>query len=62
MSKNQKGELIYRLLDDSPFYQATAEPGSRSLMNVTFRLPNEELEQQFIRKALEKGLGGQQGY
>ena len=58
----KKGELIYRLLDDSPFYRATAEPGSRSLMNVTFRLPNEKLEQQFIRKALENGLGGLKGH
>ena len=31
-------------------------------MNVTFRLPNEALEQQFIRQALENGIGGLKGH
>ena len=57
-----KAQLLYKLFDDSPFYRATAEPDSRSLMNVTFRLPNEELEQQFIREALENGIGGLKGH
>jgi phosphoserine aminotransferase len=58
----KKAQLLYKLLDDSPFYRATAEPDSRSLMNVTFRLPNAELEQQFIREALENGIGGLKGH
>ena len=57
-----KAQLLYKLFDDIPFYRATAEPDSRSLMNVTFRLPNEELEQQFIREALENGIGGLKGH
>jgi phosphoserine aminotransferase len=57
-----KAHLLYKLFDDSPFYRATAETDSRSLMNVTFRLPNEELEQQFIREALENGIGGLKGH
>jgi len=58
----EKAQLLYNLIDGSAFYQATAEPDSRSLMNVTFRLPNEELERQFVRDALENGLGGLKGH
>jgi phosphoserine aminotransferase len=58
----KKARLLYRLLDNSSFYRATAQPGSRSLMNVTFRLPNEELEERFIREGLENGLGGLKGH
>ena len=58
----KKAQLLYDLFDNSQFYRATAEPDSRSQMNVTFRLPNEELEQQFIREALENSLGGLKGH
>ena len=58
----KKAQLLYKLFDDSTFYRATAEPGSRSLMNVTFRLPSTELEQKFIREALENGIGGLKGH
>jgi phosphoserine aminotransferase len=58
----QKAGLIYGLLDRSEFYRATADPDSRSLMNVTFRLPSEDLEQQFVAQALENGLGGLKGH
>jgi phosphoserine aminotransferase len=58
----KKAQLIYNLLNTGSFYRATAEAASRSLMNVTFRLPNEELEQQFIRQALENGIGGLKGH
>ena len=57
-----KAQLLYKLFDDGPFYRATAETDSRSLMNVTFRLPNEELEQQFLRETLENGIGGLKGH
>jgi len=58
----KKAQLLYRLLDNSSFYRATAQPDSRSLMNVTFRMPNEELEERFIREGLENGLGGLKGH
>jgi len=58
----KKAQLLYNLIDGSAFYRATAEPDSRSLMNVTFRLPNEELERQFVRDALENGLSGLKGH
>ena len=58
----KKAQLLYRLFDNSAFYRATAQPDSRSLMNVTFRMPNEELEERFIREGLENGIGGLKGH
>ena len=58
----KKADLLYDFIDAGDFYRATAEPDSRSLMNVTFRLPNEDLEKQFVGHALENGLGGLKGH
>jgi len=57
-----KAQLLYGYMDASGFYRATAEADSRSLMNVTFRLPNEDLEKQFVEQALAGGLGGLKGH
>jgi phosphoserine aminotransferase len=47
-----KAKLLYDVLDrQSGFYKGHAKPECRSLMNVTFRLPNEELEAKFISEA-----------
>jgi len=60
---NKKAELLYRAIDEaSGFYRGTAEADSRSLMNVTFRLPDENLEQKFIQEAAEIGLHGLKGH
>jgi phosphoserine aminotransferase len=58
----RKAGLLYDYMDQSGFYRATAEKESRSLMNVTFRLPSEELEKTFVAEALENGLGGLKGH
>ncbi|MDJ0876158.1 MAG: 3-phosphoserine/phosphohydroxythreonine transaminase, partial [Desulfobacterales bacterium] len=58
----RKAGLIYDLVDQSEFYRGTADADSRSLMNVTFRLPSEDLEQRFVAQALENGLGGLKGH
>ena len=57
-----KAGLLYNFINDSDFYQATADPDSQSLMNVTFRLPSEELEKEFVAQALENDLGGLKGH
>ena len=57
-----KAQLLYGYMDGSGFYRPTAEADSRSLMNVTFRLPNEDLEKQFVEQALAGGLGGLKGH
>lgn len=59
---HRKGERLYSVIDSSGFYRGTAEPESRSLMNVTFRLPSEELEKEFIQAALENDMGGLKGH
>ncbi len=58
----KKAALLYDFMDAGGFYRATAEPDSRSLMNITFRLPNEDLEKQFVQQALENDLGGLKGH
>jgi phosphoserine aminotransferase len=57
-----KAQLLYGFMDGGEFYRATAEADSRSTMNVTFRLPNEDLEKQFVEQALANGLGGLKGH
>ena len=58
----EKAALLYDLIDQSDFYQGTADPDSRSLMNVTFRLPTEDLEKKFVEEALRNDLGGLKGH
>jgi len=58
-----KAERLYRCIDASDgFFRGTADPGSRSQMNVTFRLANEDLEKRFLDEAAINGLGGLKGH
>ena len=59
----EKAGLVYDTIDQSGgFYRGHAAIGSRSLMNVTFRLPNEEQEKRFAKEAEEAGLIGLKGH
>ena len=58
----EKADQLYGFMDSTDFYRPTAEPDSRSMMNVTFRLADEELETRFVAEALENGLGGLKGH
>jgi phosphoserine aminotransferase len=58
----QKAKIIYDVIDSSDFFAGTAAKKDRSLMIVTFRLPDENLEKLFIEDALKKGLGGLKGH
>lgn len=58
----EKGKLIYDFLDSSDFYTGTAAQEDRSLMNVTFRLPREELEKKFIFESITAGFVGLKGH
>jgi phosphoserine aminotransferase len=58
----EKAKIIYDYIDQSDFYRGTAAKDSRSMMNVTFRLPNEDLETAFVSQALQEGLGGLKGH
>lgn len=57
-----KAQLLYDYLDGSDFFRGTAQADSRSLMNVCFRGPSEELEAKFISEATRKGLDGLKGH
>ena len=59
----QKAQLIYDAIDGmSGFYRGHASRDSRSLMNVTFRLPTEALEAQFAQEAKAAGMDGLKGH
>ncbi len=62
--RNQaKAQLLYEVLDQYPdFYIGHAEPESRSLMNVTFRLPSDELTKSFLAEADAQGLKELKGH
>ena len=57
-----KAQLIYSAIDASSFYRGTAKKEYRSDMNVTFRLPTEELEALFIKQASEAGMKQLKGH
>ena len=57
-----KAKLIYDAIDATDFYRGHAAREARSLMNVTFRLPTEELEKQFAKEATAAGLDGLKGH
>jgi phosphoserine aminotransferase len=53
----RKAQLLYRVIDASDgFYRGHSQPECRSLMNVTFRLPNDELQAQFVAAAARQKL------
>ena len=58
----RKAQKLYAAIDRTEFYRGTAHPDSRSLMNVTMRLPNEELEARFVKEATAAGLVGLKGH
>jgi phosphoserine aminotransferase len=57
-----KAQLIYDAVDSTDFYRGHADPDSRSNMNVTFRLPSEELENKFAAEATAQGMDGLKGH
>ncbi len=57
-----KAALLYDCIDSTDYYRGHAEVGSRSLMNISFNLPNADLEAKFIAEAAEIGLMGLKGH
>ncbi|MBI4869930.1 MAG: 3-phosphoserine/phosphohydroxythreonine transaminase [Candidatus Wallbacteria bacterium] len=59
----EKAKLLYDAIDSSGgFYRGHSRPECRSLMNVTFRLPTEELEKKFAKESTAAGLDGLKGH
>jgi phosphoserine aminotransferase len=59
---DQKAQLIYDAIDATDFYRGHADVDCRSTMNVTFRLPAEEMEKKFVAEATAQGLDGLKGH
>jgi phosphoserine aminotransferase len=62
VSNERKAAKLYAEIDRTGFYRGTAHKNSRSLMNVTFRLATEDLENLFIKESTAAGLDGLKGH
>lgn len=59
----ERSSLIYSAIDNSDgYYRSPVNAADRSLMNIVFRLPNEDLEKQFIAEATRAGMIGLKGH
>lgn len=59
----QKANIIYSAIDESDgFYTPHAEKSSRSFMNITYKLPNEELTKKFLQQSAEQHFVGLAGH
>jgi phosphoserine aminotransferase len=59
----EKAGLIYKAIDESGgFYKGHASPEVRSIMNVSFTLPDEDLTTKFIKEAEKEKLDGLKGH
>lgn len=58
----EKAYLLYSEIDKDEFYRGTVDKSSRSKMNVTFRLPSEELEKTFLSEAASHSLVALKGH
>lgn len=58
----KKSDLIYNEIDKDDFYRGAVETEARSKMNVTFRLPSEDLEKKFIQEAASEQLMNLKGH
>jgi phosphoserine aminotransferase len=58
----RKADKLYAEIDRTGFYRGHAQKDSRSRMNVTFRLPSEELEKKFVKESTASGFDGLKGH
>ena len=59
----EKAQLVYGVVDAyDGFYKPHAQQASRSLMNVTFNLPSDDLQAKFIAEAAEHDLASLKGH
>jgi phosphoserine aminotransferase len=58
----RKAAKLYAEIDRTGFFKGHAAKDARSRMNVTFRLPNEDLEAKFVKESKAAGLDGLKGH
>jgi len=59
---DRKAGKLYDELDRTAFWAPHADKDSRSRMNVTFKLPNEELDKLFVKESTTAGFDGLKGH
>lgn len=57
-----KAQQLYQFIDQSDFYRNTVAKNNRSIMNVTFLSPNEELDKKFVSEATQANIIGIKGH
>ena len=63
LRNEDKAAILYGAIDSSDgFYRGHAERSARSSMNVTFRLPSDDLEKRFCDEAAALGMDGLAGH
>ena len=59
----KKASMVYEAIDGSDgYYSCPVDTDIRSRMNVVFRLPNEDLEKQFVAEAKARDMIGLKGH
>ena len=58
----RKSKILYGILDKSDFWKPHAETNSRSVMNITWKLSDDDLEEKFLHNAEKSGIGGLRGH
>lgn len=58
----EKAALLYNEIDRNPMFKGTAEKDSRSLMNITFLLEDDSLNDSFLQMAEAAGCMGLAGH
>jgi phosphoserine aminotransferase len=59
----KKAGMIYSAIDANPdFFRSPVARDARSMMNIVFRLPSEELEEKFVAEAKKQKMLGLKGH
>lgn len=57
-----KSSMLYQEIDRNPLFYGTADVACRSRMNITFKMHDTTLEQEFLGYAVKRGIIGIKGY
>ena len=58
----KKAQMLYDVLDNAKLFTVSAEKGSRSHMNVTFRSASEEMDAKFVAESVKAGFTNLKGH
>lgn len=61
-ANKEKAKIIYDIIDSSDFWKSPVEKECRSIMNIVWRLPNEDLEKKFVAEAKANRMIGLKGH